>query len=113
MISVIDFHFFQIGPSLSSAIKETSSKFTDYLMPLDKTFTSTEVLCQEVLTLIQKIPADKATGLDNISAYLLKEAAPIIASRLTYIINLSIRSGIFPNAWKKARVTPIFKEGHI
>ena len=53
---------------------------------------------------------NKATGLDNISAHLLKENAPIIVSSLTYIINLSIHSGIL-NAWKIARVTPIFKEG--
>ena len=71
----------------------------------------TEVSCQEVLKLIQKIPVNKATGVDNISAYLLKEAVPIIASSLTYIINLSVRSGIFPNAWKIAKVTTIFKEG--
>ena len=67
--------------------------------------------CQEVLKLIQKIPVNKATGIDNISAYLLKEAVLIIASSLTYIINLSVRSGIFPNAWKIAKVTTIFKEG--
>ena len=104
-------HFSQTGPSLSSAIKEKSRKFTNYLMPSNKSFTLTVVSCQEVLKLIQKIPAKKATGLDNISAYLLKEAAPITASCLTYIINLSISSGIFPNAWTIARVTPIFKEG--
>ena len=67
--------------------------------------------CQEVLKLIQKIPVNKATGIDNISAYLLKEAVPVIASSLTYIINLSVRSGIFSNAWKIAKVTTIFKEG--
>ena len=30
---------------------------------------------------------------------------------LTFIINQSITNGIFPNAWKRARVSPIFKEG--
>ena len=77
----------------------------------NKSFTLTEVSCQEVLKLIQKIPVNKATSIDNISAYLLKDAVPIIASSLTYIINLSVRSGIFPNAWKIAKVTTIFKEG--
>ena len=49
-------------------------------------------------------------GLDNISARLLKEASPIVTRSLTFIINQSITTGIFPNAWKRARVSPIFKE---
>ena len=69
-----------------------------------------EVSCQEVFNLIQKIPSSKASGLDNISARLLKEASPIVTRSLTFIINQSITTGIFPNAWKRARVSPIFKE---
>ena len=49
-------------------------------------------------------------GLDGISCRLLKEAAPVITTSLTYIINLSIGSGIFPDDWKIARVSPVFKE---
>ena len=49
-------------------------------------------------------------ALDNISARLLKEAAPVVTHSLTYIMNLSITTGIFPNSWKIAKVTPIFKE---
>ena len=69
-----------------------------------------EVSYREILNLIQKIPNNKASGLGNISACLLKEAAPIVTHSLTFIINLSITTGIFPDAWKLARVTPIFKE---
>ena len=69
-----------------------------------------EVSCQEVFNLIQKIPSSKASDLDNISARLLKEASPIVTRSLTFMINLSITTGIFPNAWKRARVSPIFKE---
>ena len=69
-----------------------------------------KVSCQEVFNLIQKIPSNKASGLDNISARLLKEASPIVTRSLTFIINQSITTGIFPNAWKRARVSPIFKE---
>ena len=69
-----------------------------------------EVSCQEVFNLIQKIPSNKTSGLDNISARLLKEASPIVTGRLTFAINLSITTGIFPNAWKRVRVSPIFKK---
>ena len=34
----------------------------------------------------------------------------IVTRSLTFIINQSINTGIFPNAWKRARVSPIFKD---
>ena len=52
-----------------------------------------------------------ASGLVNISARLLKEAAPIVTHSLTVLINLSITTGIFPDAWKQARISHVFKEG--
>ena len=64
----------------------------------DKIFNLTEVSYKEILKLIQEIPNNKASGLDNISARLLKGAAPIVTHILTFIINLSFITGIFPDA---------------
>ena len=61
--------------------------------------------------IIQSLDLNKGSGLDGISCKLLKEAAPVITPSLTFIINLSIRSCIFPDDWKIAKVTPLFKEG--
>ena len=55
-----------------------SSKFNDYITPSGKTFNSSQVSCQEIYALILKIPDNKAIGFDNISACLVKEAAPIV-----------------------------------
>jgi len=41
---------------------------------------------------------------------MLKEAGPIISASLTYIVNLSLTTGIFPDDWKIARVSPIYKD---
>lgn len=62
-----------------------------------------------VLKLINSLPLNKASGLDGISCRLLREAAPIVAPSLTYIIKFSITTGIFPDEWKLARVSPIYK----
>lgn len=51
----------------------------------------------------------KANGLDNISARLLRECPNLIAESLTQIFNQSIKTGIFPTEWKRARVTPLYK----
>ena len=54
---------------------------------------------------------NKATGVDGISAKLLKLSAIHIATPLTYIIKLGLRMGVMPTHWKQARVCPIYKSG--
>ena len=62
-----------------------------------------------ILKQLQTLQCNKATGLDNIDARMLKDAAEVICSPLTHIMNQSLRTGIIPFSWKKAKVTPIFK----
>ena len=99
-----------MGPILTNEIPPTNSKFTDYILPLPLVFSLTKTSNDIVLKLIQSLPLNKASGLDGISAKLLKEAGPIISASLTYIINRSLPTGIFPNDWKVAIVTPIYKD---
>ena len=47
--------------------------------------------------------------MDKISAKLLKECPDLIAESLTLIFNQSLSTGIFPDEWKSARVTPLYK----
>ena len=60
-----------------------------------------------VLKLIQSLPMNKTSGLDGNYAKLFKEKGP---TSFTYIIIRSLTTGIFPNDWKEARVTPIYKD---
>ena len=53
---------------------------------------------------------DKATGLDNIQARLLKMASPVISDNLAYILNMSLTQGSFPDSWKMAHITAIYKK---
>ena len=53
----------------------------------------------------------KATGPDNLSVTLLQTHADLVAEPLCHIINYSITTGVFPSAWKKAQVLPLFKAG--
>ena len=54
---------------------------------------------------------NRATGANGISAKLIKISASHIAAPLTWIINLSLRTGVMPATWKHARVSPIYKAG--
>ena len=80
------------------------------LPPQNKFLSWRKYRARRHFNLILKIPNNKASGLDKISARLVKEASPIVTRSLTFIINLSITTGIFPNAWKRARLSQIFKE---
>lgn len=57
------------------------------------------------------INTKKSTGPDGIHPLLLKHCASTLAAPLTEIFNESLATGIFPDAWKRSSVTPIFKKG--
>ena len=64
-----------------------------------------------VFSHLNKLCRSKATGLDNISAKIIRECANLISVSLCDLFNKSLLSGIFPSNWKCARVTPLFKQG--
>ena len=47
----------------------------------------------------------------SISMNVVKESFKLICAPLTYIINLSLNSGVVPQEMKIARVIPLFKSG--
>ena len=66
---------------------------------------------EQVLKEINAMPTKKAVGIDGISCKLLKAAAPEIVQSVTKSINKSFTSGVFPDVWKTAKVTPVCKSG--
>ena len=61
------------------------------------------------LLALQRVKNNKATGPDNIPAWVLKDQANILAAPLTAIFNSSLRQGVIPNEWKMANVIPLPK----
>ena len=60
---------------------------------------------------LRSLSVNKAMGVDKLSARMLKIASPIIAPSVAKLMNISLKSGIFPKRWKTAKVTPLFKSG--
>ena len=65
----------------------------------------------EVFLLLDNLDCKKSFGVDKLHPYLASVAAFQIFRPVTYIINLSIKQGIFPDNLKIAKVIPIFKQG--
>ena len=66
------------------------------------------IFVEKELKLVQ---CRKAAGWDNFPPGILKDVTYPLSSPLTYLINLSLSTGLVPTDWKNAKVTPIHKEG--
>ena len=64
-----------------------------------------------VETQLKLLDTTKATGIDNIHAKYLKLSAAVIAPVITHIFNCSIKTSVFPSAFKVAKVISIYKKG--
>lgn len=82
----------------------------DYLNPTDKTFSLQLPTVENVKRFFKTIDENKSVGLDKIPNKLLKIAADVVAPE---IFIQSINTGIFPNEWKEASVSSLYKHGVI
>jgi len=64
-----------------------------------------------VLRKLQHLKVDKSPGPDGIHPALLKNCASAVTKPLTAIFQESYYSGIVPNDWKIADISPLFKKG--
>ena len=67
----------------------------------------------DVHRIVRDINVSKSSGLDNISSRIIKEAFLALIPEVTFMMNLSIMSSVFPAAWKEALVIPIPKSGNL
>ena len=113
MAEAFNEHFSTIGCQLTDAIGSVNSaeSFLEYLPTTNSIFSIELTSSAKVLELMLKLSKKKAIGLDGISSQLIKISAPVIVASITENFNCSILTGIFPDEWKAARVTPVFKSG--
>ena len=68
------------------------------------------VTSREICNYFHTLDRRKAHGFDNLPIRLLKDSAHLISEPLSYIFNLSLENGVFPDVLKTAKVTPIYKK---
>ena len=59
---------------------------------------------------LSEIKTNKATGPDQIPAWLLRDFSNVLAAPLTAIFNSSLREGFLPALWKTATIIPLPKK---
>ena len=69
----------------------------------------TTVSYSTVVDLLKAIDVHKSSGIENISATVLKDALLILAPQLTTLINDCLHNVAFPRAWASATVVPLYQ----
>ena len=113
--NIFNDYFVNIPSKLKEPIQPSEFKllhnFVDSKVNDNTNFTIPFVNSSFVSNYLSNMDVTKATGLDCIGPRLLKIAPNVLTPSITYIINKSIESGVFPCTWKNAKVNPIFKTG--
>ena len=104
-------YFNSIGPSLASKICPPQNiSFRDYLGGNRKNqLVFKEVTQKDVDTIIRNLPNKSSRGVDNMSVKFVRAIRCVLVPPLTKIINQTLKTGIFPNKLKIAKIIPIHK----
>ena len=104
-------YFSEIGKKLASEIPQNDMDPLDLVITVSNSFTFKPIPKEDLCHAISCMKANRSAGIDKISVRLMQGAGSTILESLHYIFNLSINTGIFPDDWKIARATPIYKSG--
>ena len=112
--NVMNKYFCSVGRDLAGKIDKAPNPLLsgDYdINPVKIALAFNSIQVQHVGEALGKIKVSKSFGNDNISSYFLKLVFPYIKTSLVLLFNTSIDSYLFPDKWKTARITPVFREG--
>ena len=75
-----------------------------------KNFSFAPVAPATILKLLKQLNPAKSAGIDNLTGKFLKEGAPVLASPITDLVNLSMSLSLFPDDCKIAKLKPLYKK---
>ena len=79
--------------------------------PVDSPLSNIVLTSDEVESVLKSLPVGKAVGPDGISNRVLKELSREISPALCGFFNQSLHTGIVPDSFKQAYVSPVHKGG--
>ncbi len=74
-------------------------------------FRTQPVNVETVMLTIKSHKETRSVGCDGISLQFIRDALYVVVFYLTFIIDTSLTTGVFPQVWKHALVIPLFKKG--
>ncbi|MFM9988300.1 RNA-directed DNA polymerase [Flavobacterium sp.] len=105
-------YFVDIGSRLAASILPVPVHFADYLKNSYKdSFVFYPTDPAEIFSIVSNFDNKSSAGHDDIPVKIMKASIHAIAHPISAVIKQSLRTGVFPDALKIARVCPIFKSG--
>ena len=113
--NVFNKYFVNVASQLKEPVEHSDFKhiteYVDSKVPSNTIFSIPEITSSFVRNFLVNLDVTKATGLDCIGPKLLKIAPDVLSPSITYLVSKSLLNGIFPQPWKEAKISPIFKSG--
>ena len=108
---ILNEHFCNVGSNVQSRItgNATLDEFPFAAKP--PIFDLNPVSLEDIIEAINRLKSSQSCGIDGITSNILESAKLEISPILYYLFNRSINSKTFPECWKLATVTPLFKGG--
>ena len=74
-----------------------------------KEFEITPIPIEELTLRLNEVVTTKASGMENINTAFVKSSLNLMINEFHYLVNKIIETGVYPDSWKTATVTPIPK----
>ncbi len=104
-------HFCNTGKRIQSNINHDID--WDMFMPnsLPPVFELLDFTPDDISKAIDRLSNSGASSVDDITSLMVKSCKTELLNVLCYLCNMSIRQKCYPDIWKIAQVTPLFKQG--
>ena len=93
-----------------TSLDDSTATLPNTDLPANNTLHNIIITEEEVRSVLQTLKLGKSSGPDNINNRILKEIAYPISKPLCDLFNYSLSHGIFPDVWKQANVSPLYKK---
>ena len=101
--------YVNIGPNLTSKIPRNNNDYKSYLPDMTTLFDEQDLTEQELKEAAASLKPSKSPGCDSIHVNVIKAIYEELKRPLFYIFDQSLKSGIFPDKLRIAKVFPIYK----
>ena len=104
--------FANVGHDINSTFEDCNdSDFLQYVENVEETAFLKPITSKEIIYIVNTFTNNTSAGYDDIDIRIAKRAIHLICKPLSAIFNQCMKSGVFPESMKIARVVPIFKSG--
>ena len=94
----------------SNTVSDPLQKLREKMKGMRISFSFKEVSTRDVSNVLSTMKTSRSSGIDGISTFYLKKVKKQVTPILTTLVNNSFKLGQFPEIFKSAKITPIWKK---